>query len=224
MCNNLFIALIFNGEKNGSLTICKSIIALFLLLVDNPLHLSFKKKNLLKGAAIMLLNTAHWSFWLTFLSMEGKESTISLGKQKFRLEMGQDPKLSFGIGLVWCALALGQWCVYLHSWRASWGNFTDKLFKRTVWLSPFKKRMFYRKMTGMVALCLGWVCSVFALFCLMLIQVFPPILISGGKKSASCSNLFKTTCQKCFGSGVWFLIWLFLTIWVWVSVAPPLPM
>lgn len=38
----------------------------------------------------MLLSTAHWSFWLTFLSMEEKESTISLGKQKLGLEVGQD--------------------------------------------------------------------------------------------------------------------------------------
>ena len=31
-------------------------------------------------------------------------------------------------------------------------------------------------------------------------------------------------CQKCFGSGIWLLMWLFLTMWVWgVSVTSPLP-
>lgn len=74
------------------------------------------------------------------------------------------------------------------------------------------KRKFYREMTG-VMLYLS-----FVVFCLMPIQVFPPILISGGKISASYSDLFKTMSPKCFGSRIWSFIWLHLTMRVCISL------
>lgn len=65
--------------------------------------------------------------------------------------------------------------------------------------SPFKRTL-YRKMIvwedGSV-----WILFCFALFCLMFIQVFPPILITylEEKSQQVAKNLFKTVCQKCFG-------------------------
>lgn len=98
---------------------------MFLLLVDNLLHLSFKKKKLIKRSSRNVIKHCPLIFLVDFSLHGGKGKYHLTGETKVWVGNGTGSKLGFGVGLVWCALALGQWCVYLHSWRASSGNFTD---------------------------------------------------------------------------------------------------